>query len=230
MMKPKPIPSIREPTRSQRTDRSQLTTEPKEQRPGDNYTRPKVKYEYRNVTWEEFISDRYTGYKSVRSSFIPIVIIDEERHWLLGSFHDFPNDILMDFGGSCIKWDPPRKYAHGRTQSKNFQHQFGCAMLELNEESKGLLVQPVLHSLGTNKPVVYRGTNRDRKEYVWFVLVQLPYEKVTNIPHEFEVSPYVHEEEKLGPLGFYKEREILGKNFQHRTAQNLTDFINYLRS
>ena len=225
----KPIPSFREPTRYQRTDMRQRTTETKEERPSDKYTTPKVNYEYQTVSWEEFMADRYTGYKSVRSSFIPTVIKDGERHWLLGSFHDFPNEILMDFGGSCVKWDPPRKYSQGQNQSKNLQHQFGCAMLELNEESKGLLVQPVLHSLGTVKPVVYRGTDRNRSEYVWFVLVQLPYEKVVNIPAEFLVAPYVHEGEELGPLGFYKESDILGANFQHRTSQNLTDFINYLK-
>ena len=96
---------------------------------GDQFTVPKVKYEYKIVPWEVFLDNTYTGYKSVRSSFIPYVFINNEKYWLLGSFHDFPKDILMDFGGSCILWDPPRQYAQGKHQEKHYQHQFGCAML-----------------------------------------------------------------------------------------------------
>ena len=196
------------------------------QRNIDNWTIPRVKYEYEIVPWEVFLDNTYTGYKSVRSSFIPYVTIDNKKYWLLGSFHDYPRDILMDFGGSCVIWDPPREHAQGKHQQQHYQHQFGCAMLELNEESKGLLVQPVLRSLGTVKPVVYRGTDHRNKEYVWFVMVPLPYEVIKNIPAEFETAPYVLKTEKLGPLGFYQESKLLNNNY--RSARNLTDFINYL--
>lgn len=198
-------------------------------RPGDQYTRPKTEYKYEIVPWEAYLDNTYTGYKSVRSSFIPYVMIDNEKYWLLGSFHDFPRDILMDFGGSCILWDPPKQYAQGRSQMRNYQHQFGCAMLELNEESKGLLVQPVLRSLGTVKPTVYRGTDERKKEYVWFVMVPLPYEAVGGIPGLFVDAPYVLQGEKLGPLDFYKESDVINPDSKYRTARNLTDFVSYLR-
>ena len=72
----------------------------------------------------------------------------------------------------------------------------------------------------------YRGVNENNKEYVWFVMVPLPYELVNDIPEEFETSPYVLKGEELGPLDFYREEDILNKKY--RTSRNLTDFINYL--
>lgn len=223
--------NIRGPKRNPRTTSVKLPPTQGGRRKGDQYTIPKVKYTYRPVEWEVFLANIYDGYKTVRSSFIPYVVIGEERYWLLGSFHDFPRDILMDFGGSCIIWDPPKKIARRRSiqQKAYFQHQFGCAMLELNEESKGLLVQPVLRSLGTVKPDVYRGTNTNRKEYVWFVMVQLNYKEIANIEAEFEGAPLVLKGEKLGPLGFYKESDILRPDGPYRTTRNLTDLVNYLR-
>jgi len=199
-------------------------------RPGDQYTIPKTKYKYERMSWEAFLDNTYTGYKSIRSSFIPLVVIEGQKHWLLGSFHDFPRDILMDFGGSCILWDPPKKYARGRRQVRNYQHQFGCAILELNEESKGLLVQPVLRSLGTGKPLVYRGLDEMKREYVWFVMVPIPYNVVRNIPNVFDDAPYVLKGEKLGPLGFYKFSDILARDSKYRTSRNLTDFVKFLRT
>lgn len=193
---------------------------------GNKYTYPDVNYDYKIVPWEAFMDNKYTGYTTIRSSFIPYTIINGENYWLLGSFVDFPNDILADFGGSCIVWDPPRQYAQGKHQHRNYQHQFGCAMLELNEESKRLLVQPVLKSLGTNKPTVYLGYDNKNKTHVWFVKVFLPYEEIQNIPNDFVNTPLVINE-KLGPLAFYKESDILNK--KHRTSKNLTDFVDYLR-
>ncbi len=194
------------------------------------YTNPKTEYKYHMVPWEAFLDSTYTGYKSIRSSFIPYIHINGERHWVLGSFHDYPRDILMDFGGSCIHWDPPRKYVQkGQKQMRNYQHQFGCAMLELNEESKGLLVQPVLRSLGTAKPIVYRGTDEKKREYVWFVMVPLVYEEIKNIGSEFEKAPYVTDDEEFGPVDFYKESEFLDGTGNFRTTRNLTDFIRFLK-
>lgn len=204
--------------------------DPPDLQPGALYTHPSTKYMYEIMPWEAFIDGTYTGYKSIRSSFIPYVVREGVRYWVLGSFHDFPRDILMDFGGSCIMWDPPKKYAQGRRQMRNYQHQFGCAMLELNEESKGLLVQPVLKSLGTTKPVVYRGTDEMKKEYVWFVIVELTDDpEIRDIGPRFEEAPYVLKDEPLGPVDFYKETDILGTDSPYRTSKNLTDLVNYLR-
>ena len=219
----KKIPSDQKTGRNPRT--SSYSNNPNKKK-GDNYTIPKVQYEYEVVPWEVFLDNTYTGYKTVRSSFIPYTVIEGEKYWVLGSFHDFPRDILMDFGGSCVVWDPPKKFAQGKHQTQNYQHQFGCAMLELNEESKGLLVQPVLRSLGTFKPLVYRGADRKNKEYVWFVMVPLPYEIIKDIPTQFKDAPYILKGEELGPVDFYKESDILQKNF--RTSRNLTDFVDYL--
>lgn len=197
-------------------------------RPGDNYTIPKVRYKYEPVQWEVFLDNTYDTYKTVRSSFVPYVNINDQRYWLLGSFHDFPKDILMDFGGSCVLFDPPRQYlGPNQRQMRNYQHQFGCAMLELNEESKGLLVKPVLKSLGTSDGIgVYRGSDDIKKEYVWFVMVPLDHSEVQNIINQFEGAPYVLKGEKLGPISLYRETDVLNKN--HRTSKNLTDFIDYL--
>ena len=198
-----------------------------ERRKGDSHTIPRDSYEYEMVSWKLFLGNTYDGYKTVRSSFIPYVMINNEKYWLLGSFHDYPKDILADFGGSCIIFNPPRnQLKRGQSQSRYYQHQFGCAMLELNEESKGLLVQPVLKSLGEKEPTIYRGVNHKRKEYVWFVMVGLVHDTNKNIPNVFEKVPYVLKGEKLGPLDFYKEFDIL--NNKYRTSRNLTDFVRYL--
>ena len=194
------------------------------------YTQPTTEYEYVKMPWEAFLDNTYTGYKAVRSSFVPYVVHNGNRYWVLGSFHDYPKDILTDFGGSCIIWDPPRKYAQDRRQRRDYQHQFGGAMLELNEESKGLLVQPVLKSLGTQKPVVYRGTYEKKKEHVWFVMVELDYEETLNVVSKFADAPYVLKDEPLGPIDFYKESLIVKSDSPYRTSKNLTDFVGYLRS
>jgi hypothetical protein len=196
-------------------------------KPSDKYTIPKIKYNYQVVPWEKFLENTYDGYKTVRSSFIPYVVLNGEKYWVLGSFQDYPGDILMDFGGSCIVWDPPRQYANGRQQRRHYQHQFGCAFLELNEESKGLLVQPVLRSLGTSKPVIYRGINNQYREYVWFAMVQLDYPEIQDIISRFPSAPYVLKKEKLGPIGLYKESDVI--NGKYRTTRNLTDFLDFLR-
>lgn len=201
-------------------------------RRGDEHTSPKVKYIYEEVTWENFLDNRYTGKKTIRSSFIPYFFgQDGLKYWVLGSFVDYPQDILTDFGGTCIIYDPPLKKKQrdrGVLQQEHYQHQFGCALTELNEESKGLLVKPVLKSLGVGVGVqVYRGYDRIKNEYVWFVMVPVNYDEVSNVINMFPDTPNVLKKEKLGPLGFYAEVDMINK--KHRTSRNLTDFVNYLR-
>ena len=196
---------------------------------GNQYTVPRIRYNYERVSWETYMQNKYDGYLTVRSAFIPYVIIDNERYWLLGSFHDYPGDILMDFGGNCIVWDPPRsQLKRNQRQKRNYQHQFGCAVLELNEESKGLLVKPVLSSLGNpynqDNILIYRGTSHHKKEHVWFVMVPINYEEAMNVIQIFPTIKLLNYE-KLGPLGIYRERDILAK--YHRTSRNLTDFVDF---
>ena len=197
-------------------------------RKGDEHTIPKTRYKYERVPFETFMANKYDGYKTIRSSFIPYTYTETDKYWFLGSFSDFPKDILTDFGGTCIIYDPPKKkLSSGQKQKLNYQHQFGCAMLELNEESKGLLVQPVLESLGIGEGVeIYRGRNDYSKEYVWFVLVPLHFRDVLDVVENFDHVPLVLKKEKLGPLGLYREIDLLEKRY--RTSKNLTDFIDYL--
>ena len=184
------------------------------------YTKPKINYKYEQVSWEMFMND--TGdYKTVRSSFIPYIKSFGEDYWILGSFHDH-RDILTDFGGSCILFG-----SFKGIQRRNYQHAFGCAMLELNEESKGLLVKPVLASLGLNEIAIYRGIDELRKEYVWFVMVPLNYHVAKIAVDSFEVTPNISNE-LLGPINFYRYNDIINKKY--RTSRNLTDFVNYLRT
>ena len=190
-------------------------------------TVPRFTYQYQQVSWEVFMDNTYDGYKTVRASFIPYVTHNKEEYWLLGSFYDYPKDILTDFGGNCIIFDPPTKYLQpGDRQFRYYQHAFGCAVLELNEESKGLLVKPVLASLGTHEITVYRGTDDKRKEYVWFLMVPLDYTTIRLIIDKFEFTSQITDE-KLGPLDLYRLSDIINRKF--RTSRNLTDFVNFLR-
>ena len=214
------IPQKRLETRNPRTS-SVLSS--KDFRKGDQYVIPRVRYDYQQSNWKNYMSNEYDGYRTIRSSFIPYILYKDQKYWILGSFHDFPKDILMDFGGSCKLFDPPT----GRKQKIDYQHRFGCAILELNEESKGLLVRPVLKSLGLVNPDIYRGLDRTKKEDVWFVLVELDPKDIIDLSERFERAPKVLKGEELGPLDFYSEQEIIDKKY--RTSRNLTDFVDSLR-
>ena len=194
------------------------------------YTTPKVRYRYELTNWNDYMANKYDGYRNIRSSFIPVTTINDETYWLLGSFWDYPNDILADFGGSCKMWEPPaiKGKPVPKSQERNRQAPFGCAMIELHEESKGLLDQPILRSLGIldkNGFQIYQGKDDRRKEKVYFMFIPLNYEEVKDIPTIFETLPNP-ETEKFGPLGFYKETDILQNKF--RPTRNLQDFINFL--
>ena len=73
----------------------------------DFYTRPQYEndfYEYEISDWNSYMEDSvYPKYSTVRSSFIPYTVIYNEKYWVLGSFQDFPNEILADFGGKRIQ-------------------------------------------------------------------------------------------------------------------------------
>ena len=196
----------------------------------DKYIKPKTRYRYSRMRWSDYITGRYNGYRTTRSSIIPVTTINNKTYWLLGSFWDFPRDILTDFGGDCNQWFPPAEKGkpRPRDQERNRQAPFGCAMIELHEESKGLLDKLVLKSLGSldNKDIyIYEGIDNRKRERVIFTFVPLKYENIKNIPNEFERLPNPSNE-RFGPIDFYLEEDILDKRVT--TSRNLTDFVDYL--
>ena len=195
----------------------------------EDYTIPITKYKYRKLSWDDYMSNRYNGYRTVRSSIIPVTYSEEKNLWLLGSFHDYPKDILADFGGSCVMWEPPaRKGESVSRQEKNRQSPFGCVMIEIYEESKGLLVKPILKALGSfqNKFInIWEGLDYKRKERVIFTFVPVNYDELLGIPYKFsKLSDNSYE--KLGPLDFYSEDDIFNRKW--KLTRNLSDFVDFL--
>lgn len=182
------------------------------------YTRPKVRYEYSMISWNDYIGNKYDGYATVRSSIIPVTTINDETYWLLGSFHDYPGYICTDFGGNCVFKD---------RKEKNRQTPFGCAITEVHEESKGLLTQTMLKNIGMldeDKFHIYVGKSNRPDEKVFFFFVPIDYEEAKAIIYIFNNSPNI--DEKFGPLDLYKEKDIFeGKIL---TTHNLTDFVDNL--
>lgn len=198
-------------------------------RTGVEHTIPRERYLYRQIPLEEYMRNvYYPGYRVVRSSIIPYVIKDRKVYWLLGSFHDF-SDILTDFGGDCVLRTPPKyDLQRGERQEMNRQHQFGCAMLEVNEESKGLLTKPLLESFavaGNNSIQIFQGYNRPAGSLVYFALVPLELETAERAIRDFPNVPSVLNE-RLGPINLYPLEDILARKY--RTSRNLTDFVDYL--
>ena len=204
----------------------------KQERPGNKITRmdteyfalvdwtlPKTKFAYKEVTMEQ-MCEPDEEYRLVRSSIIPLVDIRGEKHWMLGSFHDYTgngNPILTDFAGTCENIDRTKKCPAT-----------ACAIRELSEESKGLLLTPILISMrNKDKVAIFEGRNGMLKEKIYFIFVSVEYEDVWNIPKHFESTNRLDGKEKLGPIDFYPQSEI--KKFTFRTAKNITDFIYFLR-
>ena len=199
------------------TDDRKLSTKEKDKKI-IKYTQPKIKYEYSTITWDDYMRNKYDGYKTIRSSIIPIASINDKTHWLLGSFHDYPRYICMDFGGSCI-------IEEGREINRQFP--FGCAINELHEESKGLLTQVILKNIGITDPNqlhIYVGKARRPETKVFFFFVPVDYEEIKSIIDIFNSTPDI--DEKLGPIDFYSEEDIFTSKIL--TTHHLTDFIDNL--
>lgn len=195
---------------------------------------PSVNYEYKELILGDFEKEceRGDGYNLKRAAFIPFTRIGRKKYWLLGSFHDYTDTempILTDFGGKCEILD-----------KENECPPIQCAGRELLEESHNLLYESVLESLKiADNVAIFRGTNERAKEKIYYFIVEIPYEKIQNIPEIFnginrDILKTQREKErrgekkgeKYGPLGFYSQEDI--KNRKYRTAKNLTDFVSYL--
>ena len=195
-------------------DRSSITKNDNEYYALVDWIIPTKSYNYReanrDIAYEKYCENRNVS----RSSIIPIVKLENSNYWLLNNFKDYEdtNDpILADFGGKCEAEDrdnscPPLK----------------CAERELNEESKGLLTNFVRKAIEEGNIAILEGTSRDGDK-INFLFVELNYEDVKDIPERFNAIP---SEERLGKLGFYKQRDV--KSGKYRTSKNLTDLLLFL--
>ena len=154
-----------------------------------DWTLPDTKYQYKVIKLKDLNDD----YKLKRSSIIPFVKVNNQKYWLLGSFHDYEKTntpILTDFAGTCEK----------RDFGKNRPAALECALRELHEESKGLLDDIVEKRLTEDNVVVFEGKNEQKKEKVIFifVLIDMKEKEFENIQERFNQS---YSKEKFGPLG-----------------------------
>lgn len=186
------------------------------------YTKPKKRYKYQQIPFDEYMNYMdFWGNRGdalvKRSSFIPYTVQNGERVWILGSFWDYPRQILTDFGGSC-------QYENNKKINLT---PLGCATKELHEESKGLLTRPILTNFGEiplDKYEIYRGIAG--REIVYFVLVPLNPNESEKLITKINQKDY--SKERLGPVDFYTENDILSKRYL--TTNYLTDFVDYYRT
>jgi len=178
-----------------------------------NWIIPQDNYKYKEVPWNEYCNDK----NLFRSGVIPIVKINGLNYWLLANFHDYEgtdNPILSDFGGRCEDRD-----RNGICPAAD------CMLRELHEESKSLLTQKVKKSMEQGNLAILKGENYYRREpNIYFVFVELDYEKVKNINEEFKAKPWP--KENFGSLGFYRQKDV--KSGKYRTSKNLTDLLDYM--
>jgi len=178
-----------------------------------DWTLPSITYEYHHIDLNEFLQHKKNDYKIARSSFIPVVRIDEINNWLLGSFRDYEksdNPILADFGGSCENRD--MEYVYPALE---------CALREAKEESDGLLDSHINKAFKNDNIVIFEGRNDYHRKKLFFIFIRLEYEDVKDIPHLFS-----RKKGKNGALAFYKQSDV--KSFKYRTSKNLTDFLYFL--
>lgn len=195
---------------------------------------PSTSYQYTEINLNDL--DNITpNYKIARSSFIPVTKmpqisevskmsqmsqmpqvtqnpeINNHYYWLLGSFVDYPNEILSDFGGTFEKKDC------------DFLQ---CALRELKEETHDLLNPYILQSYKNPKNVaVFKGVNHLKKLQIFFIFVYIPYTKIEHIPNEFKIlnKSSSKSKEQFGELNFYRQTDI--HNFKYKLSKNLTDLI-----
>lgn len=196
---------------------------------------PKISYDYREVSPEkvkERIHNLSNKYKIARSSIIPVIKIQNQNFWLLGSFREkFKGErILSDFGGTC-------KYSALNLAESPLD----CALRETKEETKGLLNDAIEKAIDKDNYTIFEGIavpnisshessnyrNKYKHNIIYFYIVFVDYKDIKDLPATYLKSKRLVKE-RLGPLGFYLQDNIL--NRVHRTARNLTDFVSFLNN
>src|SRR5665647_350318 len=126
---------------------------------------PNIQYKYSEITNE---GRTQNDYKILRSGIIPVVTLDGNNYWMLGSFHDYPSNqpdpILTDFGGTCKNEEP-----------------LSCAVRETKEESRGLLNGPIINAVEKGNYVIFEGSDDVNKNKIFYYIVFVDYEEVKDI-------------------------------------------------
>lgn len=205
------------------------------------YTNPKFRGKGDHYQWRLVNSFDVSFDENVRrSSFVPYIIHEGKRWWLLGSFHDIP-EIKTDFGGAC-------------EQTENgIEDPVVCALRETREETIGTLNTYIHDALLQGNYTIYKGKNvsnnkkyRNRVQFITVVNVTknnnygLALDDIYKI--RFEITMKTKElrksqddklelDQKFGFLNFYKEADIIrGKDSRNNepiwTTLYLADFIN----
>ena len=195
---------------------------------------PSEYYEYKEVN-QNFAKSNYENYRVGRSGIIPVVRIDKNNLWLLGSFWENFKEgrILTDFGGKCENiTNKDKRYSKTKDKGKekekeviNAESPLECALREMREETKGLLNKPIENAIQKGTYTIFEGSNGEKQRRIYFYFVFIDYEDVKDIPDLFLTTPKTVSE-RLGPLNFYKQSDILSRRY--RTARNLTDFVSFL--
>ena len=222
------------------------------------YTDPDFTSGDNNYDYVRVPTDNIKNYeKLIRASFIPYIVNNGEKYWLLGSFFDFP-EIKVDFGGKCHH-SHNHNQSHNQTQSQMNQPQHQtqsqmnqpqhqtqpetpteCAARELREETRGVLNAPLLETLANKDLVtIYKGytkddSNKNTDNRTVFILINMTdhLSELDEIQKKIDSSKNITNEE-FGPLGFYKESNVY-RGFDSNeeplyTSFALTDFINWIR-
>ena len=180
------------------------------------------------ASFDDFIMPDPKKNITTRSGCIPYTIMEHEAYWLLGSFPD-DQKTLTDFGGSCgvlgsvepTLRKPPRV---------NYQLPLGCVLQEIAEESRLLLVRPILKSLGTREPIVYlgkKGHYSNIKSQIWMLFVYIEPEEASDFILNFE--PEVPDaDEKFGPVNLYRAQDVI--DGKYKVSPNIEEFRLFLNS
>lgn len=174
--------------------------------------------------FNEFIHRDFKNNITIRAGCIPYTIIDDKNYWLMGSFVD--KEVLTDFGGNCelaFSQNPLNR----KLNDKNFQIPLGCILNEIDEESKGLLLKPILNSLANIEPIVYRGRKTYTRNHseIWMMFVYLTPAVVLDFIKKFPRTQALTDE-LFGPIALYSDEDIISG--QYDVSPNLQDFIHFL--
>lgn len=190
---------------------------------------PKVNYKYREVSPQEVENSlEQNNIYLARSSIIPVIKIHDQNFWFLGSFREYfkGERILSDFGGTCkyVKY-----LRHEEDNKKSSESPLKCALRETREETKGLLNDSIENAIEKGNYTIFEGKGKEkgstREHVIYFYVVFVDYRDIKDLPTKYLKAKKLVKE-KLGPLGFYLQANIL--NRVHRTARNLTDFVSFL--